>query len=302
MTVADQPAILIVDDVPENLRLLTAMLQQAGCMVRAAISGKRALSAIKRAPPSLILLDIRMPDMDGFEVCEQLKRDITTQDIPVIFISALNETDDKIHAFAAGGVDFVTKSFHEQEVLARVKTHLELRRQKLELVDNYRRLKELEQLRDSLTHMLVHDMATPLWALDGHLQMLEMDSAKSLSRAERNNLAEARAGTKRLRQMTDEMLLVSKLEAGKLTLNLEACDLVALARKAIAPSGRVELAVAAPTMIVKLDRELIARVLQNLLGNACKFSPENGRAQLSLTLAEGQLRVAVTDAGPGIAP
>ncbi len=119
--------ILVVDDTPANLRLLSGMLAERGYKVRSVINGKMALMAAQAAPPDLILLDINMPEMNGYEVCTELKADEHTRDIPVIFISALDETRDKVKAFTIGGVDFVTKPFQIEEVLARVQTHLTIR-------------------------------------------------------------------------------------------------------------------------------------------------------------------------------
>lgn len=137
--------ILIVDDTPTNLRLLTQMLTQRGHGVRAATSGARALESARVNPPSLILLDIRMPEMNGYEVCETLKEDPRTIDIPIIFISALNEIEDKVKGFSVGGVDYITKPFQLEEVIARVETHLALRRLQKRLQDaNKRYERELE--------------------------------------------------------------------------------------------------------------------------------------------------------------
>lgn len=123
-----QGNILIVDDTPENLTVLTRMLAEQGYLVRPAISGELALKAVKTSPPDLILLDIMMnPGIDGYEVCRQLKADQTTHDIPILFMSALHETVNKVKAFEFGGVDYITKPFQVEEVLARVKTHLALR-------------------------------------------------------------------------------------------------------------------------------------------------------------------------------
>ncbi|MEW6265437.1 MAG: HD domain-containing phosphohydrolase [Thermodesulfobacteriota bacterium] len=125
--------ILVVDDVPANLTLLTGMLKEKRYHVRPVPSGKLALKAVERDPPDLILLDITMPEMDGFEVCQRLKQDVRFRDIPVIFISALTETLDKVKAFGSGGVDYVTKPFQFEEVEARVETHLKLRRYQMHL-------------------------------------------------------------------------------------------------------------------------------------------------------------------------
>jgi putative two-component system response regulator len=123
---APQSTVLIVDDNPNNLRVLSGMLEQEGYSVRPALSGEIALRSINAVRPDLVLLDIRMPEMDGYEVCRRLKADPSTREIPVIFISALHEAEDKVNAFRAGGVDYVVKPFQIEEVLARVRMHLEL--------------------------------------------------------------------------------------------------------------------------------------------------------------------------------
>lgn len=144
--------IVIVDDQPNNLRVLSGILQQAGYKVRPALDGSVALTAIKSSPPDLILLDIRMPEMDGYEVCRQLKLDAQTRDIPVIFISALQDMEDKLAAFQAGGVDYLSKPFQMEEVLARVQTHLNL----------YRLQRDLQVIVDERTR----DLRTTLEFLD----------------------------------------------------------------------------------------------------------------------------------------
>ncbi len=126
MTAPHASTILIVDDNPNNLQVLSSMLQQAGYKVRPALSGEIALRAVEASPPDLILLDIRMPGLDGYQTCLRLKADPRSSVIPVIFISALNDTDDKLAAFQAGGVDYVAKPFQAEEVLARVKAHMQL--------------------------------------------------------------------------------------------------------------------------------------------------------------------------------
>jgi sigma-B regulation protein RsbU (phosphoserine phosphatase) len=127
--------ILIVDDTPANLRLLAQMLSERGYIVRAVTSGARALESIQVTPPNLILLDIRMPEMNGYEVCKHIKEDPQTTDIPIIFISSLSEIEDKVQGFNVGGVDYITKPFQFEEVLARVETHLSLRRLQKQLED-----------------------------------------------------------------------------------------------------------------------------------------------------------------------
>ncbi len=139
-------SIVIVDDVPDNLRLLSGILKEKGYRVRPAPSGKRALATIKKELPELILLDIMMPEMDGYEVCRQLKAETLTQDIPVIFLSALNEVFDKVKAFQVGGVDYITKPFQVEEVLVRVNTHLTIQAQQKALTLQNEKLREKNKL------------------------------------------------------------------------------------------------------------------------------------------------------------
>jgi CheY-like chemotaxis protein len=134
--------ILVVDDAPANLQLLESILQEKGYTVRAAINGQMALKAVSHQAPDIILLDINMPSMNGYEVCRALKSDPLLAEIPVIFVSAAVETADKLHAFEEGGVDYVTKPFQPLEVLARVETHLTLSRVRRELE---RKNSQLEQ-------------------------------------------------------------------------------------------------------------------------------------------------------------
>lgn len=131
----DKGKILAVDDTPASLRLLTEILKEEGYEVRSAISGELALRAATSNPPDLILLDIRMPEMDGYEVCRRLKAQTATRDVPVIFVSAVSEMDEKLHGFGVGAVDFVTKPYQHEELLARVRTHLELNRLRHHLED-----------------------------------------------------------------------------------------------------------------------------------------------------------------------
>ncbi|MEG4487476.1 diguanylate cyclase [Microcoleus sp. D2_18a_B4] len=135
-----QTNILIVDDTPDNLRLLAKILESQGYIVRKALNGRMALQGVHRDPPSLILLDINMPEMNGYEVCQKLKASETSAQIPVIFISALERVENKVQAFELGGVDYITKPFQEQEVLMRVKNQLLIQQQRQQLLEQNQRL------------------------------------------------------------------------------------------------------------------------------------------------------------------
>jgi sigma-B regulation protein RsbU (phosphoserine phosphatase) len=159
--------ILIVDDIPTNLRLLSQILQDRGFDVRAVTNGARAIASIEADPPDLVLLDIRMPGMDGYEVCRRMKENIHSKDIPVLFISSLDDIDDKMQAFSAGGVDYITKPFQIEEVVARVETHLSLRRLQTNLEEaNQRMQRELTLAGQVQSSMMIRQLPEiPGWQL-----------------------------------------------------------------------------------------------------------------------------------------
>ncbi len=207
--------ILVVDDTAENLRLLTNMLGDKGFEIRPVPSGRLALQAAKRSTPDLVLLDITMPEMDGYEVCRQMKEDSKLRDVPVIFLTALTETADKLKAFSVGGVDYISKPFQIDEVLARAKVHIALRRAQKELAENYERLRKLEKLRDDLVHLIVHDMRSPMAVVMGNLELLQMYAGDTLSADAAQSLKSAERGLRNLCNMTNDLLDVSKMENEK---------------------------------------------------------------------------------------
>jgi signal transduction histidine kinase len=300
------PNILLVDDTPANLQLLRGMLRQQGYKLRPAPSGKLALRAARTLPPDLILLDIRMPEMDGYEVCERLKADPALKEIPVIFLSALSETTDKVKAFAAGGVDYITKPFQLDEVLARVETHLELRRQRRQLEESYESLRRLESLRDSLIHMVVHDLRSPLMVVGDFLALLEKCESQNLSSNGSRFILQARRAVDELVDMVNSMLDVSRMEAGELKLNRSRCQLDLLVREVAGgfdPCGdAAEIVLEAPEQPVKVlaDPALLSRVIRNLLGNALRFVSGRGSVRAAVSISGREARVAITDNGPGI--
>ncbi|MEG3837311.1 MULTISPECIES: diguanylate cyclase [unclassified Microcoleus] len=172
-----QTHILIVDDTPDNLRLLAKILESQGYIVRKALNGRMALQGVHRDPPSLILLDINMPEMNGYEVCQKLKASEASAQIPVIFISALERLENKVRAFELGGVDYITKPFQEQEVLMRVKNQLLIQQQRQQLLEQNQRLEHeiQERLRAEaeVRQLSVTDELTGLYNRRGFFLLAE---------------------------------------------------------------------------------------------------------------------------------
>lgn len=200
----DSANILIVDDTVENLQVLGDMLRRHGYKVRPVTSGKLALQACAAQKPDLILLDINMPGMNGYEVCVALKDHEATRDIPVIFISALNESLDKVQAFLSGGIDYITKPFQIEEVAARVATQVALRRQSLRLHATLARVQELEETRRKLNIMLVTDLRTPLATIDTCIGEVIVGHA-TLDEKSRESLRRAHTACLKLLDMTERL-------------------------------------------------------------------------------------------------
>ncbi len=297
---ARAPNILVVDDTPSNLALLTCTLRDRGYVVRPVPNGALAFRAAVAQPPDLVLLDVAMPGLDGFEVCALLKADPRLSDIPVIFLTAHTDTAEKVRAFEVGGIDYVTKPFRCEEVVARVETHLELRRQKRELRDSYDRLAELERLRDSLVHMVVHDLRSPLTALGGLLSMIGYRVGEQDPQT-RRDVETCMSISSRIVDMLTAVLDASKLEAGAMQVDLCLCDLAQITTHVIAEMRGLALdrnvLFGSPPVPAVADPQLITRVVQNLLGNALRFTPRQGTIRIEIAVTEESIRFAMTDEG-----
>jgi signal transduction histidine kinase len=305
--------VLIVDDTPANLQLLAGMLKERGYHVRPVPNGALALRAAEAQPPDVILLDVNMPDMDGYEVCRRLKLHERLRDVPVLFISALSEPIDKVRAFDAGGVDYVTKPFQIDEVQARIEAHVRLRRMRLELEDknrtieaNFQKLREMEQLRDTLTHMIAHDMRSPLTGILAALHFIKEDCASTLPAQNAEDLQQAMDSVQAMVHMISDLLDISRMEASELPIERTRCQLAELARRAadsLSAHSRertVDLSGLANVAALECDGELIRRVFVNLLDNALKFTPARGTVRVRATCEAGAVRIEVADNGPGI--
>ncbi len=300
------PNILVVDDTPANLQLLVALLSEHGHKVRPVTSGELALRAARASAPDVILLDVAMPGMDGYEVCRRLKADENLHDIPVIFLSAHTELDDRIRAFEAGGVDYISKPFRVEEVMARVNAHVTIRRQREQLESSYRQLRELERMRDTLTHMVAHDMRSPLLALNLSIDCIGTYVAAGKTGPVTPFLDNARLALQNLIRLVTQMLDVSRLESGEMKLVRVDADVPRLLEEAAgalkSAAGTRRLTVeGGKGLTVRVDTDLIHRVITNLLANAIKFTRENGTVVLRAVPDGARVRIEVQDDGRGIA-
>jgi two-component system, sensor histidine kinase and response regulator len=301
-------SLIVVDDNPNNLKLLDGMLHNSGFSVRLFPRGEMALASAAINPPDLVLLDIMMPGMDGYAVCKKLKADPRLSDIPVIFLSALNDASDKVKAFQAGGVDYISKPFQIEEVHARIETHLEIRRQRRLLEENYRKLQELERLRDNLVHMIVHDMRSPLTIIHGMHEILEKFEGGNLSPDGLKRLNSASQRTEDLITLVNSLLDVSKLESGKMNLKIVEFDIVSLIHNVTNSLAEafidhtISSVVPENSIFLHGDQNLISRVLHNLISNAIKYSSKGTQVQVTLQSQGDGVRVSVEDQGAGIIP
>lgn len=212
-----QESILIIDDCPDNLKLLSGILSAAGYKVHLAPSGKLALNFMDSNLPDLILLDIMMPQMDGYETCQQLKASERSQDIPVIFISALQEVFDKVKAFSAGGIDYITKPFQQQEVLVRVENQLRIRRLSRQLIEQNileERNRMAREIHDTLAQtfagIIIH-LGAAERVIAAHPEQAQAH-IKTVCQLARSGLAEARRSVESLRpQLLEDGDLYSAL-------------------------------------------------------------------------------------------
>jgi len=299
--------ILVVDDEALLRMNMRAFLEDLGFHVVEASEGQGAIEACAREGPQLILLDISMPEMDGFEVCRRLKADPVTAEVPVIFVSALLNTADKVTAFACGGVDYVTKPFQFEEVEARVRAHLEVHRQRRQLKEKHEALCRLEELRDSLTHMIAHDMRSPLSAITGYLDLIAMDLEEVGKPELKTYVGRSRQTIQAIVEMINQMLDLSRLESGKMPLDRSVCDVARIAREVQATfnsysrTPRIRLSTL-ETATACCDPGLVERILKNMVGNALKVISVAGSVEIRVLRQGAVVKAMVIDDGPGIAP
>jgi two-component system, sensor histidine kinase and response regulator len=289
--------ILIVDDTPANLGVLVETLGAAGYQLMVAEDGEEALAQTAQTQPDLILLDVMMPGMDGFETCRRLKESSWTRDVPVLFMTALNDTADKVKAFAAGAVDYLAKPIEHDEALARVRTHLALRRLR-------RELEEQLAMKERFMRIASHDLRNPLFLIlmAGGTARRHPRLPPAVAR-HLDNICESAA---QMRRIVDTFLelrapLSAGATAGRVDINLLG-EAVARLHTDAAERKRIALATAfAPALpLARAEAMPAFQAFTNLISNALKFTPPGGRVEVSTHLEGARVRAEVRDSGPGV--
>ncbi len=316
------PTILVVDDTPQNLTLMRDLLE-TNYTVKLAPSGARALKIASSQPPDLVLLDIMMPEMDGYEVCRRLKADPLTADIPVIFFTTLSETQDEQMGFALGAADYITKPISPPIVLARVKAHLSLKHARDALERRNREDKErfdsalaqqveLNTLKSTFVAMTSHEFRTPLTSILVSQSLLR-NYCERLPAEERNGLLDSiEASVKRMVLMLDQVLTIGRADANLLSFNPKPFNLMALCHQlrdeantshvglGKDQAARVALDAELDEGDILADEKLLRHILGNLLSNAIKYSPLAKEAFFRVRRSGDGLSFEVRDQGIGI--
>ncbi len=310
--------VLVVDDEELNVRFLSTFLTRKGFVVDVASRGTEALQQIDRSMPDVVLLDVMMPDMDGFEVCRVLRQNPQTHLLPVVMVTALHSIEDEVRALEVGADDFLPKPINNLELMARLRSllriknlHDELKASKQELEIKNKELIELQGFRDSLTQMIIHDLKNPLTGIMGCTEILMMMNEDLNDRQKTIVKKLDESATTMLKMITD-MLDISRMEENKVKLKKQPFSITELFEFSLSEfaflmqknqiRGRIETGT--DEMMIEADRDMIQRVVSNLLHNAIKHSMKDGEVILKASVDAEQARmyISVKDYGEGIAP
>lgn len=289
------PLILIVDDNVQNIKVLGNTIKENGWPLAVANSGQQALDFLKRKQPSLILLDIMMPEMDGFETCRKIKSDENTKEIPIIFLTAKNDTASVIKGFDEGAVDYISKPFNPKELIKRVQTHLELVHSKQLLI-------EQNEIQKELLHVLCHDLNNPLSAILSFAKMMlenpsqSQDFAKHIVSTVKSSLKIIEM-TRKLKASEEKEITVSETNLKKA---VEQSKFI-LQSQLTAKDIQLEIQVSENLSVIAEEVSLTNSVINNLLTNAIKFSNSGSTIKIEAeTAEEGSVKVFFRDSGIGM--
>jgi len=293
--------VLLVDDETTNRALLREALIADGHEILEAVSGEQALEVLEKHEVDAVLLDVVMGGMDGFETCRRIKQAENTLKVPVLLVTALDGRSDRLHGIEVGASDFLSKPIDRREVALRTRNAVRTKQLFDELQGSYRKLQRLEELRDNLTHMLVHDLRTPLTGIVGYAHLAERLGGGDEAKDSLRRLREL-AGS--LVEMVSSILDVSRLEADELPLEASFENLMAIASEAVKSVGHTEevpIQLQGPADLPAFfDPALVRRVLANLIANAVQHSPSHKAITVRLAHEGSEALVEVIDQGPGV--
>lgn len=301
--------ILIVDDVISNVLLLKVLLKGEKYTIATANNGTEALRQVEAELPDLILLDVMMPDLSGFEVAESLKKNERYSDIPIIFLTALNGTADIVKGFQVGGNDFISKPFNKEELLIRVKHQISLIAAKRIILAQKEELERTIRGRDKLYSVIAHDLRSPMGSIKMVLNMLTLSlPAEVIGEEMFDLLNSANQTTEELFSLLDNLLKWTKSQVGRLNVVYQDVDVRQVVQGVIEiftmvgelKKISVQLADSPEEAIARADADMIKTVVRNLISNAIKFSHENSIVQVALKEEDGFIVVSVKDSGCGM--
>lgn len=300
--------ILIVDDVMSNVLLLKVLLTNEKFAIATASNGRQALEQVEKENPDLVLLDVIMPDMSGFEVAQHLKSNPNTADIPIIFLAALNSTADIVKGFQVGANDFISKPFNKEELIIRVTHQISLVAAKRLILSKTEELQRTIAGRDKLYSVIAHDLRSPMGSIKMVLNMLILNLPSEKIGAEMYELLTmANQTTEDVFSLLDNLLKWTKSQIGKLNVVYQDVDLVEVTDGVIeifsmvASLKKIRIREMKPEkMMVNADIDMLKTVVRNLLSNAIKFSKENSEVLVKMEEVDGMAVVSVQDYGCGI--
>lgn len=300
--------ILIVDDVMSNVLLLKVLLTNEKFAIATASNGRQALEQVEKENPDLVLLDVMMPDMSGFEVAQHLKSNPNTADIPIIFLTALNSTADIVKGFQVGANDFISKPFYKEELIIRVTHQISLVAAKRLILSKTEELQRTIAGRDKLYSVIAHDLRSPMGSIKMVLNMLILNLPSEKIGAEMYELLTmANQTTEDVFSLLDNLLKWTKSQIGKLNVVYQDVDLVEVTDGVIeifsmvASLKKIRIREMKPEkMMVNADIDMLKTVVRNLLSNAIKFSKENSEVLVKMEEVDGMAVVSVQDYGCGI--
>jgi len=292
--------ILIVDDVPANLKVLGDILKGEGYKVRPVPNGNLALQVAEKEKPDLILLDIMMPDMNGYEVCSRLKGNPKLNDIPVIFISALNDTKDIVKALNSGGVDYITKPFQAEEVKARVATHLKICKQNQEL-------HRLNAEKDKFFSIIAHDLRSPLGGFMALTEMMANEPELIPADEQKELMLNLNQSASNIFNLLENLLEWSQMQRGQIAFNpemLKLHEVVNECSKSVNETARnkaIEIICDIDNDLkVYADSNMLQTVIRNLVSNAVKFTEKGGKINVYTQTTDEDVEISIKDTGIGM--